>query len=253
MGVDLKQGRRPAAPRCGRGPTSAPVQCAVSWLRRASQSGWGAGFAGRSGSPGEAVEGKLAVTPKAFATSNRFPSPRIAARSITAANSRMLPGRRTTSATRCPPASAKPGGARNAPRRAGQNGGPSAGMSPHRSRQRRQVDKKTRQPVPKILAEPALGDHGGQVAMRGGDDPPRPRELASAPDLVPASRPARIHSRRGAWAAGGSSPTSSRRSVPPSAGIRTSLGAFPPPAPVNAPCSCPNNCESISSEGITRS
>ena len=50
------------------------------------------------------------------------------------------------------------------------------------------------------------------------------------------------------WAAGGNSPISSRNSVPPSA--RSNQPRRASTAPVNAPRSWPNSCESISSGGI---
>ena len=50
------------------------------------------------------------------------------------------------------------------------------------------------------------------------------------------------------WAARVSSPSSSKRSVPPSARSNQPLRVST--APVNAPFSCPNNCESINSWGI---
>jgi len=56
------------------------------------RSGLAAGPAGRGTALGVAAPPGAIATPRAVATSRHFPLPRIAARSITAASSRMLPG-----------------------------------------------------------------------------------------------------------------------------------------------------------------
>src|SRR5690606_8866818 len=94
--------------------------------------------------------------------------------------------------------------------------------------------------------EPAVGDHRLQVAVGRGDDPHVDLNRALAADaLDPAvlEHPQQADLRR--W---GSSPTSSRKSVPPSA--RSNQPLRWPTAPVKLPASWPNSSESTSSGGI---
>src|SRR4051794_27837265 len=93
-------------------------------------------------------------------------------------------------------------------------GGGGAGETGRRYPKRGQVDREDGQAIPEILREPAVGDHRLEVGVGGGDDPhvhvpgplaPHPLELAVW----------RMRSSR-TWAAGGSSPHSSRNKVPQS-------------------------------------
>jgi len=91
------------------------------------------------------------------------------------------------------------------------------------------------QPIEEVLPEAARTDLRLQVAVRGHDEPevgpPCPRPPTRSNSRVSRTR------RSFAWTPGASSPTSSRKSVPPSAS--SSFPGFETTAPVNAPRSWP--------------
>ena len=86
-----------------------------------------------------------------------------------------------------------------------------------------------------------------KVAVRGRDDPNLDVHRAALRRRGRPRRPAR-RAAAGPGPPSGSSPTSSRNSVPPSACSNQPLRRVT--APVNAPCSWPNSSESISSGAI---
>src|SRR5579884_1520711 len=111
---------------------------------------------------------------------------------------------------------------------------------------RRQFQRNHRQPVVKIFPERAVFDHREQVAMRRGKHADIDNAGRSGPNL--SSSPCCRSRSSLACASNGSSPTSSRNRVPPSAS--SILPGFEAYAPVKAPRLKPNSSDSIRSLGM---
>ena len=109
--------------------------------------------------------------------------------------------------------------------------------------QRRQHDGKNGDAIPQILAERPSATMAAKSRCVAATI--RTSTLIGRCPPTRSSQPScRIRSRR-TWASSGNSPSSSSSSVPPSARSNQPLRVSM--APVNAPFSWPNNCESISS------
>ncbi len=111
---------------------------------------------------------------------------------------------------------------------------------------RRDDDPGDVEAVEQVFAESAGGDFFGQVAVRGRDDAAHRCARVSVPPTRSNSRCWRTR-RILAWADSGSSPTSSRKMVPPAA--RSNRPGFWRSAPVKAPRSWPNSSLSTRPSG----
>ena len=116
-----------------------------------------------------------------------------------------------------------------------------------RAAQRRQLEVDDVDAVVEVLAEAALLDRGLQVAVGGGDDARVEGHLGGAAQGPHLCAPA---ARAAAWAASpsGSSPTSSRKSVPPLAWTKRPVRSAR--ASVKAPRAWPNSSLSSSASGM---
>ena len=117
-------------------------------------------------------------------------------------------------------------------------------MSSRASRSGGIVDRKDVEPVVEVRAESVRADLGREVAVRRGDDADVDRGSAASPPTRSISRSWRTR-RSFACASSGSSPISSRKSVPPSRELEAA-DAPSACAPVNAPFSWPKSSLSMS-------